>query len=145
MPKVKHKTFFNISLLRALRRRHGLTQEALADKLGVNQQTVADWERGAHCPNEANFLELGDLFRIDPTLFLSRGQRLAWENYQLFLITESSRELTEEEAKAKEAARKDVTLLNAVPGVIEVDVMPTEAETRDATLLGGGKRDKQKT
>ena len=103
------------------------------------------WENGQHCPNDANFYQLGDLFRIDPTLFLSRGQRLAWENYQLFLITESARELTEEEAKAKEAARKDVTLLNAVPGVIEVDVMPTEAETRDAALIGGPKRDDKKT
>lgn len=36
--------------IKKLRKTLGLTQEALAARLGVNRVTLADWERGAHSP-----------------------------------------------------------------------------------------------
>jgi transcriptional regulator with XRE-family HTH domain len=36
--------------VRALRRHFGDTQAAFADRLGTNQQTVSEWERGARRP-----------------------------------------------------------------------------------------------
>lgn len=36
--------------VRALRRRLGETQAAFAERLGTNQQTVSEWERGARRP-----------------------------------------------------------------------------------------------
>ena len=36
--------------IRALRRRHGLTQEQLAEALGVSRQTVSKWENGTATP-----------------------------------------------------------------------------------------------
>jgi DNA-binding transcriptional regulator YiaG len=39
--------------VRRLRRSLGLTQRGLADKLGVRQQTVSEWETGAYRPRGA--------------------------------------------------------------------------------------------
>jgi DNA-binding transcriptional regulator YiaG len=39
--------------VRQLRRSLGLTQRGLADKLGVRQQTVSEWETGAYRPRGA--------------------------------------------------------------------------------------------
>jgi DNA-binding transcriptional regulator YiaG len=40
--------------VRALRDSLGLTQEALADELGVRQQTVSEWETGVYRPRGAS-------------------------------------------------------------------------------------------
>ena len=37
--------------LKAHRRIHGLSQKKLAERLGVDETTVAGWERGKHRPN----------------------------------------------------------------------------------------------
>ena len=44
--------------LAAVRRAHGLTQESLAEQLGVSRQAVAKWERGAALPGPGNLLAL---------------------------------------------------------------------------------------
>lgn len=40
--------------MRETRERLGLTQDELARRLGVRQQTVSDWERGLHQPKGAS-------------------------------------------------------------------------------------------
>jgi len=40
--------------VRALRDRLGLSQQALADELGMRQATVSDWERGLYAPRGAS-------------------------------------------------------------------------------------------
>jgi DNA-binding transcriptional regulator YiaG len=40
--------------VRDLRRTLGLTQQGLADELGVRQQTVSEWETGAYLPRGAS-------------------------------------------------------------------------------------------
>jgi DNA-binding transcriptional regulator YiaG len=40
--------------VRALRAHLGLTQDALADELGVRQQTVSEWETGQYAPRGAS-------------------------------------------------------------------------------------------
>jgi DNA-binding transcriptional regulator YiaG len=40
--------------VRALRERLGLTQQQLADELGVRQQTVSEWETGVYQPRGAS-------------------------------------------------------------------------------------------
>jgi transcriptional regulator with XRE-family HTH domain len=44
--------------IREYRRIHGLTQEKLAAQLGVDQTTLAGWERGEHKPSEKLFNKL---------------------------------------------------------------------------------------
>ncbi len=45
--------------LQALRRHLGLTQQQLADELGMRQQTVSEWETGAYRPRGASARLLG--------------------------------------------------------------------------------------
>ncbi len=40
--------------IRALRRHLGLTQQALADRLGTRQQTISEWEIGLYTPRGAS-------------------------------------------------------------------------------------------
>jgi DNA-binding transcriptional regulator YiaG len=45
--------------LRTLRRHLGLTQQQLADELGMRQQTISEWETGAYQPRGASTRLLG--------------------------------------------------------------------------------------
>lgn len=68
------------------RKNAGLTQEALAKKLGVTNQAVSKWESGLACPDIQLLPELADLFGITiDELFGRPGPRTApaslpWEN-----------------------------------------------------------------
>ena len=50
--------------LQILRKNKGLTQEALADKLGVSRQAVAKWEAGQVYPDIANLIQISDLMNV---------------------------------------------------------------------------------
>ena len=50
--------------IRALRRRHGLTQEQLAEALGMTPGAVYKWEAGLSQPELAVIVELADLFQL---------------------------------------------------------------------------------
>lgn len=47
-----------------LRRKHGLSQEALAEKLGVSRQAVSKWERVESAPDTDNLIALAKLYGI---------------------------------------------------------------------------------
>ena len=47
-----------------LRRREGLSQEQLADRLGVTRQSVSKWEGGAAVPELSKLIALSDLFSV---------------------------------------------------------------------------------
>jgi AbrB family looped-hinge helix DNA binding protein len=50
--------------LRYLRSRSGLTQEQVAEYIGVSRQAVAKWERGESLPDILNCEALADLFEV---------------------------------------------------------------------------------
>lgn len=50
--------------LQALRLRHGMSQDALADKLGVSRQAVSKWERDEATPDLDKILKLSELYGI---------------------------------------------------------------------------------
>ena len=41
------------ALIRTLRQKEGLTQQALADRLGVSDKAISKWERGCGAPEQA--------------------------------------------------------------------------------------------
>ena len=50
--------------LSILRKKNGLSQEDLADKLGVSRQAISRWELGSTLPDAPNLLKLSDLFSV---------------------------------------------------------------------------------
>ena len=47
--------------IKAMRIKRGLTQKQLADRLGVKQQNVSDWERGERSPSVKNLKKLAEV------------------------------------------------------------------------------------
>lgn len=48
-----------------------MTQEFVADALGVSRQAVSKWETGASDPSTSNLIALAKLFKISPEELLS--------------------------------------------------------------------------
>lgn len=55
---------FTANKLTALRKHNGLSQEALAEKIGVSRQAVSKWERGEASPDTENILALSKLYCV---------------------------------------------------------------------------------
>lgn len=51
-------------LLVRLRKQNGLTQNELANKLGVSSQAVSKWERGENLPDSMLLLDLSKLYQV---------------------------------------------------------------------------------
>lgn len=75
------------SQIKALRQRKGVTQDALAQHLGVTAQAVSKWERGVATPDIAILPELSaffgvsidELFAITDETRLERIQNMLWD------------------------------------------------------------------
>lgn len=52
--------------LARLRRLAGLTQAELAERAGIRQQRVAEWERGVHLPRPAAQRQLAEALGVTP-------------------------------------------------------------------------------
>ena len=55
------------------RKRLGLTQDALAEKLGVTAQAVSKWENDQSCPDITTLPKLADIFGISTDALLGRA------------------------------------------------------------------------
>ena len=53
-----------------LRKSRGLSQEALAEQLGVSRQAVSRWEGGSAQPDAGNLFQLSRLFRVSADYLL---------------------------------------------------------------------------
>ena len=53
VPRVGDTELWNSELIKALRRHMGLTQAEFAERLGVRQKTVSNWENGLYVPTRA--------------------------------------------------------------------------------------------
>lgn len=63
--------------LQFLRRRQDMTQEALAEQLGVSRQSVSKWESDGAYPEMATIIQLCDLFSVDMDTLLRQDVRQA--------------------------------------------------------------------
>lgn len=55
-----------------LRKRAGLSQEELAERLDVSRQAVSKWESGASSPDIHHVMRLGELYQVS-TDYILRG------------------------------------------------------------------------
>lgn len=53
------------SFLRTLRKENGLTQEQIAEKMGVSARSVSRWENGNTMPDISILIELSDYYDVD--------------------------------------------------------------------------------
>ena len=67
-----HETMGQI--IKRLRKERGLTQESLAERLGVTFQAVSKWESGASDPSTTNLMALAKLFGVSAEDLLKEAQ-----------------------------------------------------------------------
>lgn len=119
--------------LAARRKQAGLSQEALAEKLGVSRQAVSKWERSESSPDTDNLIALARLYGVslDELLYVddSIADDVAFEAEDRAAGAVSGKAATPAGAVPGEAA-------GAVPGAGSAD-----EEAEDGTCAGAG-RDK---
>lgn len=64
--------------LKALRKEKCLTQEALAERLGVTSRSVSRWETGSNLPDLSLLIEIADLYEVELREILD-GERIQKE------------------------------------------------------------------
>lgn len=57
-----------------LRKNNGLSQEELADKIGVSRQAVSKWERGEASPDTDNLIALANLYNVSLDELIGRDE-----------------------------------------------------------------------
>lgn len=74
----------NIENLKQARKKSGLTQKQVADKLGIGQSTYKNYEGGLREPNGDTVIMLADLFKVSTDYLLGRdtGEPTAIDNLQ---------------------------------------------------------------
>ena len=60
--------------LQKLRKARGLTQEELAEKVGVSRQSLSKWESDGALPDTANIILLADLFGVSTDYLLREAE-----------------------------------------------------------------------
>ena len=51
-------------LIQQLRKEKGITQQVLADYIGVSSKAVSKWERGISCPDISYLIDISNYFGI---------------------------------------------------------------------------------
>lgn len=99
------------------RRRKGLTQMQLAERMNVTDRAVSKWENGRSLPDASIMLALCHLLDISVNDLL-HGEVVMKESYH-----EKTEELLVEMAKQKEEADRKMLSLEIVIGVLSVIVL----------------------
>lgn len=117
-----------------LRRRQGMSQEALAEKLGVSSQAVSKWENDVSCPDISLLPELAK------HLGVTVDHLLTGENEKVTLLPENQRKPLEQltlrvRIRSAEGDKIRVNLpmqLVKICMELGVDIAPNYAEGMDA-------------
>lgn len=59
-------------ILKELRTEHNMTQEFVAENLGVTRQAVSKWENGSSEPSTSNLIAIAKLYNIPPEELLKK-------------------------------------------------------------------------
>ena len=98
-----------------LRKKSGLSQEALADKLGVSRQAVSKWECGESLPDTDNLITISKLFEISLDELVGNS-------------FDKSEEKNTPSAGATDILEKDETNENGAQVIDTADIIVEDAE-----------------
>ena len=71
------------TFLQALRKEKGLTQEMLAEQVGVSRRTVSRWETGSNMPDLDGLVEISDCYAVDRRELLNGERKCEHMNEEL--------------------------------------------------------------
>ena len=92
-----------------LRKQNKLSQEALAEKLGLSRQAISKWERAEASPDTDNLIALAELYGISLDELLGNDKRTEKKS------DAEEKALTDAQIKAKESLKKvPLFLLGAI-------------------------------
>ena len=94
---------FTAKKLAALRKYNSLSQEALAEKIGVSRQAISKWERGEASPDTENLFTLSKIYCVSIDDLL--GEKTA-EQIITDIKEKAERKEAEEKTKAEEKTEK---------------------------------------
>ena len=99
------------------RRKQGLTQMQLAEKLGITDRAVSKWENGRSMPDSSIMLDLCMVLKITVTDLLN-GEVVTMDNYK-----EKYEKNILDMVKQKEEADKSLLLLELVIGIFSIIIL----------------------
>lgn len=108
--------------LKQLRNENGLSQEQLAEKIGLSRQSISKWEQGLSTPDVDNFVKLSEMYNV-PIEALLKGEpvkaaeKITNENYPNEQNSNPERETNKDSEKAapKKEKKKRGWLFPAYP------------------------------
>lgn len=95
-----------------LRKSNGLSQEQLAEKLGVSRQAISRWESGDSTPDMINLLGLCECFKVSADYLIHADYE---SDEDMPIIKEKNEEITSIQAK-----RRTYHLISAICFLIAV-------------------------
>ena len=99
-----------------LRKERGLSQEELADQLGISRQAVSKWERAEASPDTDNLICLAKLYNVSLDYLLQTEDSL--ETIKTEQIKEEAKIIVDEDVEDEDAKKPKV--LNMLSGLIPV-------------------------
>lgn len=112
------------SNIRSLRKKNGLTQEELADMVGVSRSTVTQWERDWSSPRMGMVQRLAKALNVPTTAIVSESG--PEPDYRLSEITDIYRSVSEAGRNALLASARGIREMYSGKTVAEVSVDHSE-------------------
>ena len=130
---------FTAKKLTALRKHYSLSQEALAEKIGVSRQAISKWERGEASPDTENLLALSRIYSvsIDDILGDSSAEEIICSLSEKTAADEKpTTEIPAEMSEADTQAPKENITQTAQQDTIEKLKTAIKREASDLPALG---------
>ena len=89
-----------------LRKEHKLSQEALAEKLGLSRQSISKWERAEASPDTDNLIALAEVYGITLDQLLGNEETTDTTTKASTETVEEKNELSENQLKGKKRLLK---------------------------------------
>lgn len=105
----------------SLRTERGMSQDDLAEQLGVSRQSVSKWETGQSTPDLDRIIRLADLFGVSVDELVREGERLQPPEPQVVYVEREKWGLTPVQALG--AAGEVIGSLLTLLGVVRVPVL----------------------